>query len=168
MQKLIVFISVVMIFSLLVLQGFSPTYEMPKYVSPNVDSSTGVSPEKALNEIYFNISTVGIKTADMEKLQKDFFVSMENVQSAWGRYTDGRFGINDIIILLPKSGEQDSVVSVLENIKLARMEHFSNFDIYNAYNIASNGKIVWIGNYAVLLMLEDNESAISALEKLLI
>ncbi len=167
MQRLVILIAVVIIFSLLILQGFSPIYKFPAYISAGTEAGTGVSPDTALNEIYFNISTIGIKTATVKSLESDFFVPTKSIQNVWGRYTDGRFGINDVIILLPKPGEYTAARQVLEDIKLARTEYFNNFDVYNAYSIASNGEIVEVGDYMILLMLEDNKKALEMLSSML-
>ena len=45
------------------------------------------------------------------------------------------------------------------------MALFQNFDIYNAYEIASNGVIFQRGNYYILLMIDDAESAQEIIER---
>ena len=169
MQKFIVFLSVIIIVAMLALQHFSPIYELPTIddYSENIDVENDdmVSISKILDDIYFNISTIGIKDATEESLADDFYIDSSDYLSVWGKYTDGNYGIDDLIIMRPLSGKENKTIEALTNIKLARINHFRNYDIYNAYNIAVNGEIFQLGDYYILMMMNDPQAARQILEK---
>ncbi len=143
------------------LQGFAPQYSLPTaddLQAGGQEISTD-APEQALAEIYFDVSIMGVEEATPQRLETDFGIDPSIYYSCVGRYTDGRFGIADVIMLSPRPGYEDEVREALQTIKLSRMSLFRNYDIYNSYELAENGAIFQRGDYYILTMI-DNEEAV--------
>lgn len=167
MQRFILMLSCVIVFVLFMLQGFQPTYSLPATTQTPQEEVQQISlaPQKAIDDIYFNISTIGVEDATPERLYSDFGIEDYIYTELYGKYTDGRFGAADIIIMKPRHGMEQDVMEALQNIKISRMNLFKNYDIYNSYELVSNAVIVERGEYYILLMLEDAEGALEILEK---
>ena len=96
----------------------------------------------------------------------------KDYEQAYVRYVETDFGADDVYIVLPKEGKDEEGVSHRENIlsqlrerKDFRTREFANYDVYNSASIAENALIFERGGYVVMLMLEDNDSARSIIEK---
>ncbi len=169
MQKFIIFFSLIIVIALFALQNFSSIYALPSAeeytVQDDVKNKTKNSLETVLNDIYFNISTIGVQEATAESLFTDFYIESTDYLEVWGKYTDGRFGIDDLIIMKPIPGKENKTIEALTNIKLARINHFRNYDIYNSYNTAVNGEIYQLGDYYILMMMNDPKTAKTILEE---
>ena len=169
MQRFMILITSVIVLAILLLQGFMPTYPFPQAIQQVEENQTVVSnaPKEIIGDIYFNIATIGVLEATPERLRLDFDIDDTAYDGLWGRYTDGRFGAADVIIMTANPGKEDEVLEALQTIKVSRISLFENYDIYNAYDIASDGVIIERGDYYILLMLEDQSEAISIIESYL-
>ncbi|MPN32436.1 hypothetical protein SDC9_179914 [bioreactor metagenome] len=116
-------------------------------------------------DIYFNVDMLGLKDVTPEDLELDFDVPRSIYSGAYGKYTDGRFGIADVIILQPRPGREDECREALQNVKLLRMDFFKKFDVYGAYDLAESGQVFYRGGYYILLMIEDSDQVRSILEQ---
>ena len=100
-----------------------------------------------------------------ERLQSDFGVETSCLSAAYGRYTDGRFGIADVIMVVPKPGQETAARDLLLTIRNSRTALFTNYDIYGASELAENGVIYTLGDYYVLLMIKDADHVRELLEQ---
>lgn len=87
------------------------------------------------------------------------------LSAVYGRYTDGRFGIADVILVVPKPGQEASARNLLVTIRTSRAGLFANYDIYGASELAENGVIYTLGDYYVLLMINDTDHVRELLEQ---
>lgn len=160
MQKFIMMLACIIVMIMFVLQGFSPKYNLPSFQEQGqqANESDDAGPQQALTEIYFNVSIMGVADATPERLETDFGIDSSHYLGVWGRYTDGRFGAADVIIIQPRYGMEQEVREDLQTIKLARMSLFKNYDIYNSYSLAENGTIIERGDYIILLMIDNKET----------
>ena len=161
MQRLLLIFSCIILVILFALQGFQPQYQLPtaQQNEEEVQEVEGNGPEEALAEIYFDVKILGVQEATSQKLADEFGLDPIHWLSVHGRYTNGRFGIADVIFIRPRPGHEDEVRECLETIKLSRMNLFRNFDVFGAYSLAENGSIYQRGDYYILLMI-DNEEAV--------
>lgn len=164
LQRLLFIFSCIILVILFALQGFQPQYQLPtlEQGEEEVQFPEGSGPEEALNEIYFNVDILGVQEVTTKVLVDEFGLSSSHWVSVHGRYTNGRFGIADVFIIRPRPGHEDDVRECLETIKLARMNLFRNFDIYDSYSLAENGSIYQRGDYYILLMI-DNEDEVRSI-----
>ena len=169
MQRFIILITSIIVLAMLLLQGFSPVYPFPQAVEQVTQDESVISdaPEQILSDIYFNNSTIGVSEATPERLELDFGIDNSSYSALWGRYSDGRFGAADVIIMKAKPGKEEDVVEALQTIKVSRINLFQNYDIYNSYDIASNGVILERQDYYILLMLENQADAVAIVESYL-
>ena len=87
------------------------------------------------------------------------------LSAVYGRYTDGRFGIADVILVVPKAGQETAARDLLVTIRSSRASLFSNYDIYGSSELAQNGVIYTLGDYHVLLMIDNTEEVRELLEQ---
>ena len=116
-------------------------------------------PERALEEIYQDVTVEDLYDADDETLMEKFFIDPAMLESYQVRYASGRYGVADVFILQPFEEDLPQVREQLEQVKLNRAREFENYDIYNAHQIAQEAPIFEQGGYLVILMLEDAEAA---------
>ncbi|MEG1942977.1 MAG: DUF4358 domain-containing protein [Angelakisella sp.] len=167
MQRFILLFACIIVFIMFALQGFAPRYILPDVteITTPEDSSTSAAPQKAIEDIYFNVSIMGVEDATTGRLETDFRIDPEIYTGLWGKYSDGRFGAADVIIMRPHIGREEEVREALQTIKLARMSQFKNYDIYNAYSLAENGTIIERGGYFILLMIDNTEEVMGIIEE---
>lgn len=158
MRKLILVVAALLALVLFIFQGFRQSYPIPEAVTGDeVFVSSGEDIGDALDAIYFDISVMGIKEATAESIAKDFGVDASLFTEVYGRYTDGRFGIADIIIVHPVQGKEVEARNALITIRTSRTSLFDNYNIYGAGDLALNGSIYLRGDYLILLMIENSE-----------
>lgn len=115
-------------------------------------------PQSAIEAIYKENTVLKVAPADdalMEKLGFD----LSDIYSYNVMYSEGSFGLADTYIIRPYADRMDAVRELLHDVKFNRTKEFERYDILDAYNIAQNGMIYQQGDFAILLMLEDNEAA---------
>ena len=165
MRKLIIVVASLLVVVLLILQGFQQTYPLPEPENNRTSTATGEGIEDAMDAIYFDVTILGVKKATLERLQSDFGVETSCLSAAYGRYTDGRFGIADVIMVVPKPGQETAARDLLLTIRNSRTALFTNYDIYGASELAENGVIYTLGDYYVLLMIKDTDHVRELLEQ---
>lgn len=167
MQRFILLFACIIVFIMFALQGFTPKYTMPDIAqsTQEVDEDTSSGPQKAIEDIYFNVPIMGVEEATPQRLESEFGIDPNLYTGLWGRYSDGRFGAADVIIMEPRKGNEEDVREALQTIKLSRMSLFKNYDIYNAYSLAENGSIIQRGDYIILLMIDNTEEVLGIIEK---
>lgn len=170
MQKLLLAVLAAIVFIMFAVQGFARVYPLPS--SNEMIAQTALlesdALEAALSDIYFDVQIMGVKDATAEGLAEDFGVDPELFGAVYGKYTDGRFGIADVIIVLPASGCEDEAREALQQIKQSRILTFRNFDVYDSTAISENGIVFQRGDYLILLMIDDLDNAKEILEKNLV
>lgn len=165
MRKLIIVVASLLVVVLFILQGFQQTYPLPEPENNRTSTATGEGIEDAMDAIYFDVTILGVKKATLEGLQSDFGVETSCLSAAYGRYTDGRFGIADVIMVVPKPGQETAARDLLLTIRNSRTALFTNYDIYGASELAENGVIYTLGDYYVLLMIKDADHVRELLEQ---
>ena len=146
-------------------QGFQQTHPLPEPDNNRQSTATGEGIADALDAIYFDVSIMGVQDATAERLASDFGVDTSCLSAVYGRYTDGRFGIADVILVVPKPGQEASARDLLVTIRTSRAGLFANYDIYGASELAENGVIYTLGDYYVLLMINDTDHVRELLEQ---
>ena len=157
MRKLIIVVASLLVVVLFILQGFQQTHPLPEPENTRL-TATGEGIEDALDAIYFDVPIMG-------RLAADFGVDTSCLSAVYGRYTDGRFGIADVIIVVPKPGEEGAARDLLVTVRTSRAAHFANYDIYGAGELAENGVIYTLDDYTVLLMINNTEHVRELLEQ---
>lgn len=165
MRKLIIVVASLLVIVLFIFQGFQQTFPLPMSEKNELTSSSGQGINDALDSIYYNVTIMGLKEATAESLSKDFAVDESTFSEVYGRYSDGRFGVADVIIVRPASGKQAEAREVLTAIRTSRTNLFQNYNIYGASNIAANAVIYARGDYLVLLMIDNVEAVHSQLNE---
>ncbi len=166
MQRLMLIIASIIVTIIFALQGFAPKYTMPTADELKAGEVRTVGdPETALSEIYFDVSILGVEEVTPQKLEEEFGIDPFIYTYCGGRYTNGRYGIADVILLYPRSGYEDEVREALQTIKLSRINLFKNYDIYNSHDLAENGTIARRGGYYILTMIDNEEAVWDILEE---
>ena len=106
-----------------------------------------------------------MQDATADALEADFGVDTSCLSAVYGRSTDGRFGIADVILVVPKAGQETAARDLLVTIRSSRASLFSNYDIYGSSELAQNGVIYTLGDYHVLLMIDNTEEVRELLEQ---
>ena len=136
--------------------------------------ANGESAQRALEQIYSQLGKrIGlVEEPTAEQIAAVVGLDAKDYEQAYVRYVETDFGADDVYIVLPKEGKDEEGVSHRENIlsqlrerKDFRTREFANYDVYNSASIAENALIFERGGYVVMLMLEDNDSARSIIEK---
>ena len=165
MRKLIIVVASLVVLLLFIFQGFQQTYPLPEPETGRQSTATGEGIADALDAIYFNVPILGVQAATAERLEADFGVDPSCLSAVYGRYTDGRFGIADVILVVPKAGQETAARDLLVTIRSSRASLFSNYDIYGSSELAQNGVIHTLGDYHVLLMIDNTEEVRELLEQ---
>lgn len=149
------------------IQGFSPVYSLPTFEEQTLDEEEHVSnaPTQIVSDIYFNVDVHGMQEVTKELLELDYDIDPNTYQRIWGRYTDGRFGIADVIIMQISYGQEENAMNAMQTIRANRINQFQNYDIYNSYNIATQGVILERSDYYILLMIDDLAMATAIVDK---
>lgn len=170
MQRFFFLTCCLLVLILFALTGFQPAYPLPATQTEVYTAETFSDDEaiaQALVDIYYTVDVLGLKEVTIEGLENDFAINTDILTAAYGKYSDGRFGIADIIILLPQSGFEEEAREALQIIQTSRITFFKNFDVYDAYNLASQGTIFRQGDYYILTMIADSSSMRTILERYL-
>lgn len=158
MRKLIIVVMSLLVVVLFIFQGFQQSYPLPQPEANVLGSSSGQSINDALNDIYYDVSIMGIQEATEESLAKDFGLDSSLFSEVYGRYTDGRFGIADVYIVRAAAGQEAAAREALITIRTARTSLFKNYNIYDASSLAEGGTIYSRGEYLILLMIDQSEN----------
>ena len=114
---------------------------------------------QALEEIYETVDVRGLAFANRDQLKNKFFINPDYLEEFHVKYASGRYGVADVFLLKPYPEYRADVRESLEQVKVSRVKEFENFDIYNSYRIAQDAVIFEQGEYVVMLMLDDTETA---------
>ncbi len=162
-RVLIIIFLVVFYLALANMQGCS-SYEMSD--NPVIETTLAAKttpevatsgPENAVKEIFFQSEIMGLHDLDETVLQERFDISPELYTEYYGKYADGRYGVSDIFILRPAEGREAELKEALEQVKIARINEFQNYNIYNALENAEDALIFNRGDYMVMVMTNDAE-----------
>ncbi len=137
---------------------------MAEESAANVDIS-GEGPLAALEAIYEGSEIRGVSSINAVVLDEQFGITSDLYLKAWGRYTDGTYGIADVFIFRLLEGHEDALREALEQVKTNRILECRNYDIYNSLECAEEGQIFQVGeDYLCLVMIEDADNAREILE----
>lgn len=127
---------------------------------------TEADPQAAIDEIYANFErTNGLLNATYQELEDVMGFDLDTIEEFYIRYMETDYGASDVYIIKPKSGQEETVRQAMKDWQEARVRTFIGYDIYNSTSISENALIFQRGDYLVMLMLEDNESARAIVEK---
>lgn len=133
----------------------------------NEDASdlSGEGPTAALEAIYETCEIRGVSTANAVVLDEQFGISTDLYLKAWGRYTNGTYGIADVFIFRTLEDHEDDLREALEHVKTNRIVECRSYDIYNSLEIAESAQIFQVGDsYMCLVMIEDPDAARDIIE----
>lgn len=124
-------------------------------------------PQKALDEIYAQLvdRSTGLMNATYKEVEDVMGFDLETIDEFYIRYMETDYGASDVYIIKPKKGQEDTVRQAMKNWQESRIRSFTGYDIYNSTEISENAVIFQRGEYLVMLMLEDNDTARSILEQ---
>ncbi len=151
-----------------------PPQETQEQTAQAKSEKNTAKPQRALEQIYSQLGKrIGlVEEPTAEQIAAVVGLDEKDYEQAYIRYVETDFGADDVYIVLPKEGKDEEGVSHRENIlsqlrerKDFRTREFANYDVYNSASIAENALIFERGGYVVMLMLEDNDSARSIIEK---
>lgn len=151
-----------------------PPQETQEQTAQAKSEKNTAKPQRALEQIYSQLGKrIGlVEEPTAEQIAAVVGLDAKDYEQAYIRYVESDFGADDVYIVLPKEGKDEEGVSHRENIlsqlrerKDFRTREFANYDVYNSASIAENALIFERGGYVVMLMLEDNDSARSIIEK---
>ncbi len=151
-----------------------PPQETQEQTVQTKSEKNTAKPQRALEQIYSQLGKrIGlVEEPTAEQIAAVVGLDAKDYEQAYVRYVETDFGADDVYIVLPKEGKDEEGVSHRENIlsqlrerKDFRTREFANYDVYNSASIAENALIFERGGYVVMLMLEDNDSARSIIEK---
>lgn len=167
MRKLIIAVLALLVGVLFLFQGAHRIFPVPVVDDDGILSISDDGISRALDEIYYNVTIMGIGEATPRSLEKDFGISPGLFSEVYGRYTDGRFGIADVLIVKPAEKKEAEAREALITVRTARTSLFKNYDIYDSSRIAENGVICTHGEYLILLMIKNTAEAREILDEYL-
>jgi hypothetical protein len=116
-------------------------------------------PKGAVEAIYANLEDYEADALDAAALEALVGVDSGDITEFHVYQSDAKSGLSDVIIIKPISYSRDEVRECLYKDKEQRIREFEDYDILNAYSIAQNAIIYDQGDYVILLMMQDNETA---------
>ena len=133
----------------------------------NFEEAQAEGPERAAIAIHEALGNDRADRVSEDDLDEVFGLAPYMVVDAVAYVTDITRGLSEVTIVEPAPGMADEVREVLNQYRISRAASFRNYDILNAYSIASNAVVFNQGDYVVMLMLPDNEAAREILDQYL-
>lgn len=133
--------------------------DQANYAASTKDAPVTAEPELAIEEIYSDVEEYSANELSVDNLQTLTGIDTSNIIECYGMYSDPMSGLADVIIVKPYPGVRDEVRTSLSAFKQTRIQEFENFDIMDACSIAKNAVVYDQGDYLVLLMLPENDTA---------
>jgi len=125
-------------------------------------------PEGAVEAVYRELGENSkLNNIEAGQLEEAMGVYERDIISFIAYTSDAKYGLCDIAIIEPREGKMEAVREALMQYRTQRTEQFRNFDILNAYSIASGAVVFSQGDYVIMLMFPDNEAAQEILDRYL-
>lgn len=121
-------------------------------------------PQAAIAEIYDTVEGCDVEVLDSAAIEEIVEISSSKVTESYVNYSDAKSGLSDVIIIKPVERYKDEVRESLYIYKERRIEEFKNYDILDARTIAQDALVFDQGDYIILLMLRDNDTAKSVID----
>ena len=100
------------------------------------------------------------KITDPTILKEQFYLDFDKIESYEVRAAEGKYGVADLMLLHVKADCAADVMASIENRKDNRINEFSHYDVYDAYDIALGAEIYQDGELVIMLMFgEDGKAA---------
>ncbi len=96
---------------------------------------------------------------DEQTLTEQYYLDLDNVVDFEVRSAEGKYGVADVAVFRVEEGAGDAVMASLENRKDDRINEFSNYDVYDSYDISLNAAIYQVDELVVMLMLDEDSKA---------
>ena len=116
-------------------------------------------PQAAADAIYATVENCKNEKLDAAGLGSFYNISSVDTEQFLVYRTDPASKLCDLAIILPKEDKRDRIRESLQLYKEKRMAEFKDYDLFDAHKIAEGAVIYDQGDYLVMLMLPDNESA---------
>ena len=129
------------------------------YKSSSEKTVSQNNPKKALEEIYKFVEIKGVEDGDKAFVTETLGIDESYFSKFYIKKTDAKYGVADVYIIEPTKGNTDKIVRALTSFRDRRALECKDYNIYNSYEIVQNAQIIARGEYIVMLMLEDTESA---------
>lgn len=126
--------------------------------------------EQVLEEIYQDYPELLLESVSIptdEEIEEVLKLTPSYIDDAYIRYSSGSFGLADVYVIKPTSSSGYAVYEELEELRERRISEFEQYDVYDALKIAENSEVQMVGNYVVLLMLENADEALEKLEPII-
>lgn len=96
---------------------------------------------------------------DYQTLSEQYYLDMSKIINFEVRSAEGKYGVADVALFWVEEGAAEEIMASLENRKDDRINEFSNYDVYDSYDIALNAEIYQADELVVMLMLNEESKA---------
>lgn len=100
-----------------------------------------------------------------ESLQQTMNISSDMYDEMAGKIGNGRFSIEDALIIKPVDGQKDAIIEALNQHKKNRMNTFEQYNVQGDFEKSKNALIYEQGDYVIMLLLDDNIKAKEIINK---
>ncbi len=167
-HMLALLLSILMLIALCSCNSSEQKAELPQDNTENQAEApviTKAEPKTALKEIYAQLDrSTGLVDANDDIVSDVMGFDLETIEEYHIRYMETDFGASDVYIIKPIDGELETVREAMKTWQESRIRSFSGYDIYNSTEISENAVIFTRGEYLIMLMLEDNDTARGIIE----
>lgn len=132
-----------------------------------IQAGRSFAPDIAAAAVYAEIGGDNIRRIMGEELYEVFGLESGSFVLAVGYNSEVAGGLRDLVIVRPAPEMEETVREALNNYIALQVSAFRNYDIRGSYAIASGAVVFNQGEYLVMLMLPDNESARTVLDRYL-
>lgn len=126
-------------------------------------------PETAIKRIYstLEISSEHLVNPTQQEVTDLIGLDMEDVEEYYIRWLDPDFGASNVYIVKPREGEEhkENVLNALKEHRDDMIRKFENYDVFDSTAISENALLFERGGYVVMLMLADNDTARTIIER---
>ena len=122
-------------------------------------------PEAAVEAIYDSLEEYEAQPLTDWRLEEKLGIRQSDVEGYYGKISNPNSGLCDVVIIRPKPETREAVRLSLGKYIERRIAQFKDYDILNAYAIAQGAVAFEQGDYVILLMLQDNESARNIIDR---
>lgn len=116
-------------------------------------------PASAVADIYDSLEDYEAQPLTDWRLEEKLGIPLQDTEEYYGKISSPNSGLCDVAIIRPKPEARESARLALGKYIERRIAQFKDYDILNAYSIAQGAVVYDQGDYLIMLMLADNDSA---------
>lgn len=136
-----------------------------KLVVGEKEAPVVAEPEKAAEAVCDKFaSSTELAKIEPAALEKITGITSDDAIEAVAYSSEAKKGLANVFIIRPYPSLREDVRDKLLSYRETKIREFENFDILDSYTIAKNAIVYDQGEYLVMLMLSDIESAQSAID----